>query len=576
MQRSVLIAAAGLATLLLVVGFAGPDAAWGLDSLRGRPAAALLFGAAAVVLLVPAGARRIGAVLARLPDPARPRGAVLLGVLLAAAGLALAFAAPSAVPLLGDGQLHLGDLQRAAEQDLAWSGVSWANDNAPLSYLLLHTLHRARPGASPESTFVLLGAAGWVLTVILAVLLARQIGRTPAARGVALAFLLSGGALQLFCGYAEIYALIPPALLGFLAAGVTELRARRPPIGSAILLGLLMPLHFSLVSLLPAVVVAAAGGRRPGKGTAWGKVVAAPLVCLVVTAGALLAIGWDGPRASAGGASLLPWITEPTFRQAYRALAPAHFLDLANLLLLVAPAVVVALPVVLRRAPEGNAETGDVERAVGRFLLAAAIFPLAFVFLVNPEVGMFRDWDVLAFAGWPLGAWAAWEIGRRVPAARLAAVAVPAAGIALLASLAWVTRNADAELATERFARLLESAPLSEHGKAYGWESIGGWWAAAGETAAAAGAYDRATAAAPDNARLFVTAARLRLQLGQEDAARERLQQAMALGTHDWRALMALAALLERVDPEEAARVRQRAEAARNLPSIQRGSDAKR
>ena len=124
----------------------------------------------------------------------------------------------SAVHLLGDGQLHLHDLHQIGARDLRFSDVGWANNNAPLSNWLLYVLHRlGRLGDDPASplwsspvvTFRVYSVASGVLYVLLSVATARRFGRAGAERGLLTGFLLTAGYLQLFAGYAEMYALLP-------------------------------------------------------------------------------------------------------------------------------------------------------------------------------------------------------------------------------------------------------------------------------------------------------------------------------------------------------------------------------
>ena len=132
-------------------------------------AARLAFAVAGAALLVPRARRGVLALLGRVP-----------AVVLAAAGVGVFVAARSAVPLLGDGQLHLNDLDLAIAHGVSFRDVGWANEHAPLSFWTLHALHGAgrRFWTSPETTFRVLDAACGAIFLLLAILVARRAGST--------------------------------------------------------------------------------------------------------------------------------------------------------------------------------------------------------------------------------------------------------------------------------------------------------------------------------------------------------------------------------------------------------------
>jgi tetratricopeptide (TPR) repeat protein len=216
----------------------------------------------------------------------------------------------------------------------------------------------------------------------------------------------------------------------------------------------------------------------------------------------------------------LPLVAEPTFRQGYRLLSPAHFADLFHQYVLAAPA---ALGILLVRPRAGR----DADPA---FLLAAAVFPVLFTLVANPEVGPFRDWDAFAFAALPLLLWTAASLARSLPErARLADAALLLAGASALHTASWLAVNADSGKARRRFERLLESCPVSAHATAYGFESLARLDREAGRADDALRSFERAAAAAPGNPRYRIAAAELDLEAGRWERAREGFERARGL-----------------------------------------------
>jgi tetratricopeptide (TPR) repeat protein len=247
-------------------------------------------------------------------------------------------------------------------------------------------------------------------------------------------------------------------------------------------------------------------------------VLAAAVAASLLTAVSFDATAWlDAPRST----NLLPVFAAPEFRQNYRLLDGAHFVDLANQYLLVAPAAWLGLSLVrIRRGADPTSP----------FLLVAALGPLLFTGFANPEVGPFRDWDTFSFAAIPLTVLVARAVARGVSdRGRLAHAAVVICGASALHTAAWIALNANGHAAEQRFVRLLETCPISQHARAYGWESLGSSRLSAGRTEEACAAFENAILAAPDNPRYRVAAGKLHLGAGRAERARERFAEAVHL-----------------------------------------------
>jgi len=501
----------------------------GVDSAAYVPGwAAGIAAAATIPALVPALRRWLGAGLRRIAGDPGPRGALAATVGLLLLFAALATRAPSAVPLLGDGRLHLGDLERAAVSGAPFTDVEWANEHAPLGFRALHALHgfvRER-GGGPADTFRwfgLMAAVAWVpLCAVTARAFADGVGRTTV-----FLLLVTGGSAQLLLGYAEIYAPLLPLTLAALLAAHHEAGRVRPPWLTGSLTGLAAAFHVALVTLLPLVLLAARGPARRVRVLANGATGLA--VARVTMPLALLAAGLDPATLlpDGPGGNLLPLVAEPSFRHAYRLFSPAHLLDVANQILLVAPAVPLAA-VLVRRSHLADARV--------RWLAAAGTAPLLLAFLASPEVGAFRDWDAFSFAALPWTLLAARVVARR-PADEASGATAAIALAALAHTALWIGVNADAGRAESRFIDRLET---SAHARAYGWETLGGHFLDTGRGPEAAEAFDRSAGASPHNPRLWVRAGQLRLRLGQLGESETRFRRALDADPEDAAALAGL------------------------------------
>ncbi|NNE42810.1 MAG: tetratricopeptide repeat protein, partial [Gemmatimonadetes bacterium] len=418
------------------------------------------------------------------------------------------------------------------------------------------------PEAEPLATFRWLSGVAGVLYLLIAVGVAWRLGGDAAGRGIWLALLLTGGFLQLFAGYAEFYAPLFPLLLLYLAAAWTARRGDlRTLLGAAAVLGVLVALHLATVSVAPSLLVVAWLGAAAGSGTARraGRALLAAGVTAAVAGGLFVLLGFDVLEyiRTPEEAHRLPLLGELTFRHTYLLLDPRHFLDAAWQVLLVAPAAALVLAAAgAERIGGGRAVRGTGDTAGRAFLAAAVLFPVAFTFIANPEVGPFRDWDAFAFAGLPLSFAAAIVLGAAAKGRKAGGDTGAArgpqtrgdrallfGGVALLHSVTWIGVNHQPAAAETRFKTLLESCPVSQHGRAYGWESLGTHLAPS-RPDDACDAFENAIRHAPDNPRYWNNAGKLHAEAGRFSRAEECFREAVRLGPNGSNSWLGLGMLL--------------------------------
>ena len=149
----------------------------------------------------------------------------------------------SAIHLMGDGYLLIRELGMSLWQ------VSPRNDHAPCSFWAVSTLHELGKHLwdSAENTYRVYSYASGFLYLALSFGFAGIVRRDHLHRAVTLSFLLTPGFIQLFFGYVENYSFIYPIFLLYLLIGFLALRRALPVWVAAAVLGILIPLHFTLV-----------------------------------------------------------------------------------------------------------------------------------------------------------------------------------------------------------------------------------------------------------------------------------------------------------------------------------------
>jgi hypothetical protein len=292
---------------------------------------------------------------------------------------------------LGDGYQVLDKLTADGELVKPWDSTVWH---------VQRTIYGLLGGGGEATSLLALQTlsigCGLLLTVLICWTAARLFDH-PVSRMMFILGLISGGYMLLFYGYVENYPLFVLTLFAFALFGLLAARSRLhrlwilPP---ALLLCFLHP--FGAVVSPAAVYLLFRGtgvGSRIGRLRlrAWGGIG----LVLAVIAFALTAYLWQ--TSYFFRFSLVPPIADRFTFEGYTLLSFPHLLDLINLLVMLFPGALLVLS-----ALDGPLLKRVIREPEYRFLLLLLGSCLAAVFVLNPRLGMARDWDLFSFVGVPL------------------------------------------------------------------------------------------------------------------------------------------------------------------------------
>ncbi|MFN8177411.1 MAG: hypothetical protein U0167_05755 [bacterium] len=392
---------------------------FGLQALRHAPPPAVALGLAAG-LAAPALLRRVD------PEGGRRQG-------LGASFVAVAILGGITVGLLLRARGHyLGD----GWQSLALLGGArpYVKEDAAATGLLLRWLARAFGGGDHGAllAYETAAVAAGALFLLAAATLGRSLTATRAEGRRLLLFLAAGGWSLLFFGYVENYALFTAAVCAYALAGARAARDGRGALAATALALAATSLHVAGLLLLPSLVLLLLARTPPARAAA-----RIPRAVRIAATLALLAGASIAGRRWLGGAvsrSLLfvPLSPSRFTTDGYTLFSAKHLLDVANLALLLLPGMG-PLAVALARVPLRPLLR---DPAVRFTLVLAATLSLA-AFVLDPKLGMPRDWDFFAFTGipWALCAFLALTgeaSPRRVDARRAIELATVLGFVALL------------------------------------------------------------------------------------------------------------------------------------------------
>ena len=426
---------------------------WGIDLQRFlAPGPGWLLWALLAIGLVPgignAAARRWESVERWMT--ARPRTALLAAV---AAGMLLVASLPDRAKFVGDYMLREGAI-----------GGAWFSrvfvQSLPLDVLLHQVVPQALAGLlhlTPAGYDRTLGIVEAGLLALLAMSFARSLRREGALLSFVVVFF--GGTLAMFTGYGRSAGeqVIVTLALGWLGLRVARDGSRAT--GFAVTLALALALHRSMLALLPfALLIGWRWARWPRRKPVVERVaMLLPLATLALLLPRLAHViaSFDLPRhVVAPGAT---------------AGAGLHALDVLNAVMILAP---VFVPVLLAGAWVMRGSLRSVEGR-GLFLLMLSFLPLLFV--VQPQQGEFRDWDVFAPAGTAFAMWSAWLLGDILPHRARPNPVFAIAAAAVVPSLALLILHHDVDRSLERArAFVTESPRRADRDATLTWEYIGG------------------------------------------------------------------------------------------------------
>lgn len=440
------------------------------------------------LLLIPLG-RPIVSKLTVLLSVLANRSAWLWALL----ALAVFFGLRISVPLLGDSQLWIRELTWIGELDTEGAKVKAGRifmRKEPLSlaihegvFEIMRIIQPYQPSITAgdsqskqredrlnyfrdlaKHVYVYMSMLAGALTVLILVRFARR--RIPAdGRAPFFLILLCGGGVLLFFGYVENYSWTSFWMIACMLAGISEaMSGTRFPWKTLLLLLIAVGFHYAAILLLPGVLflmlntafrrkhLQQSRENAPAKRTRY-----LILGFLVLgLAGYLYVKGWKG------WISVIPLLPQWS-KDGYSFVSLAHWIDLLNLFALTAIAAVTAI-IALRQ----NDKATHSEQTLNGFLKLCAGAGVVFAVLFNPNLGMARDWDMLALALWPLVLLAAWQIAHAKSANRIALISM-LCGFVVLESLPAILVNHNYEASIDRFKTLLA---IDKSRAAYGWENL--------------------------------------------------------------------------------------------------------
>jgi tetratricopeptide (TPR) repeat protein len=445
--------------------------------------------------------------------------------------------------LLGDGQLCLRSIRNIGTLEQLMDGFK-REPLAGFFIVLFSNLFTLLKSPIPsEDAFRWLSILSGICCTIVAWRIAKHLSTDRIEQSLFFLLMIASGASQLFFGYIENYPPAYAAIFLFFLLSIAYLKKTLSIAWAVVAYIALLLLHLGALVFLPALLFLLFVSLRRKEYAELGATIFLAGVVLVV----LLSLCGYTPEGlyaifEGTGHFLLPLTLPLNTLQAYTFFTWNHLVDVMNLLLLCSPAgmiLILGAAILYREKPRSFPPELW-------FLLLAAACGLSFVVVLNCELGMSRDWDILAPFGSTVviavvGVWCVLTEEKKLRYNALALLGM----VSVLHTAAWIGVNADEQRGMERFRIIQDERLWSVHARADAEEELAIYYRQHNQLEKTAEHYAKYVAVDSTNARVWKNLAELYEIIGNTQKAIETYGTIIRLKMDDPYILTNLAMIYE-------------------------------
>ena len=343
------------------------------------------------------------------------------------------------ISLLDSGKLH----------------IKWTEPLEVLFHLYLYRFLNPFLNINAEALYSLISIISGVIFVYFLFLFSELLGKDEEEGFLTFVLLGTMGAIQLFFGYAEHYSLLYLFVFSYLYFSLRFLKNKTGLIPVLITFLLSIFSHFSAFCLFPSLLFLLWTGfqfkdKKKGIYFRW-------IICVLSLAGFAGFIIFYLNNKWMLGQVFVPLYPGNYYAPDYTIFSLSHFIDLFSLHLLLSPACLILILAVFSGLGKKNRESLSSEDRLIFFLILVALFQLGYSFLLNPGLGMARDWDLFsatAFGYTILGIYLLLKIIKEKTTLKY--VSTVLIFTSLFSTLPWILINHNPQLSIKRFENLLD------------------------------------------------------------------------------------------------------------------------
>jgi tetratricopeptide (TPR) repeat protein len=364
-------------------------------------------------------------------------------------------------------------------------------------------------------------------SVIMIMLLSRELFSEFHDRFFFTMFLFVSGVSQLFFGYIENYTPTYFGLLGYTLLGVLYLRGKVSLLLPSIAFGVLFTLYFGILGFVPTLLLLFYHSARLKNF----RDIGLSIVATILTSGGILwFMGYTFNKLYEiffrDEGHIVPLTKLSSGWKAYSMFSLPHLLEVGNLYLLLLPYVPLLLYILIKR----NFRQRLLRVGEAKFLLLSGVLGIIFTMILNPDIGMSRDWDLMSpffLTGMIAAGWLLVKCVQRETRHRIFAIIIVAM---MLHTVPWVAVNADVDRSIARF-NMLPDEDLWGRNAFRVYEELGMYYEEHHDTLKTMMYYERVLLHDSTNGRMLGNLAGLYLLRGNEEKALAYGEKAITYGS---------------------------------------------
>jgi len=294
--------------------------------------------------------------------------------------------------------------------------------------------------------------------------------------------------------------------------------------------GALCAMHFSMAFVLPAYAWLCYLNVRNGR---FGKLFAGCLLAAVVFVASLALAEYTPAKflsvVSSGGSHGVPLSQVDPQKHAYTLFSPVHLGEIANVILLASPLALLLVACLLF----GYRKAMSWKNNESVLLTVAMISCGGFLFLMNPGLGMSRDWDLFTVFTIPVLVFAASLCSGQVSSENeRRSIMWIAASAGLLHIIPWIALNANEVEAVERFAALSDTRVWGRTAVLNSLEELSTYYRKNDDVPRGREYYEKYIAIDSTNGRILGNAGTLSQDMGDDSSAMRYYEKAIRHNTN--------------------------------------------
>ncbi len=297
---------------------------------------------------------------------------------------------------LGDGYWLERMLPTIQDVSAIWLGFS----HEPLTGYVVWNFYKLmlslNPGFSARDAFAVVSVLSGMCYLVILGYVVKKIIRDHSDGVWIFIFLIATAGSQLFFGYVENYTIAYVVYLLFVLTGILCLRDKLSLIVPSTVFAVVFDLYFGALAFAPLVLylyVRTLVRKR------YLETILSVVITLVTGAALLALSGYNSTaflhRFTGGDGHILPLFAKQGVSNVYSMLSPDHLVEIVNLQLLLSPFALILLTMFLYLL-KTSLNWRDSELI---FILLNAACGLGMMFIFLSDLGISRDWDLMAIFG---------------------------------------------------------------------------------------------------------------------------------------------------------------------------------